>query len=498
VLKLSTCHLSHFDDYRKATQIIGNEYIPILKSQYYSLMSTKIATKAISLGKLKTDGRIHTMLPIPSGHGKFAIKTANKRIIESICKSCEEPTSLHPEQLVGKVSVHKKKETTYEIVQGYFSRDYLLLEEAIQFMESEDLLYQESRKYLRQALDSYPNNTITKRSVDVDFENQLKYEPSVCVTILLQPLPIDERRVYEGDLRRGMIVYVDLLEIDQTAALTERILSEDEDAAHFVASFSDFLSSLPDEIEDFTFSKNEKELIARLGNLLIGYGQQYSEKIVNYVQYKKFTIQELLVKLSVVQAYIANRTELTARDVELAFTDLFEFLTLEFEYIERHIIGMLDYGKGWQGALGEDQKCLQWLWDKEAVSFEKSTVKIEDYVKMIAETCSISVEAARKRYYNHKEKGWVEGKQVGKHSSKIWLTFTPQFKRITSRDKVTEVYETYVDILKKYNLTDNLPPLPSSELPHNTKENSNKGDTTLVPPLTSEPAIEIPEGGLKL
>jgi hypothetical protein len=186
------------------------------------------------------------------------------------------------------------------------------------------------------------------------------------------------------------------------------------------------------------------------------------------------------------------------KDVELAFIDYFEFLVLEFDYVENKVDDLLDYGKGWKGALGEDQKCLQLLWEKGATCLEKSTTTINDYTKLITETCHVGNEAARRRYYHHKEKGWVDSKQVGKNESSIWLTFTPQFKRIKSSDKITEVYETYIEIFKKYNLLETIPPLPPLEPPNKPKKTSKKGDTTLIPPLPFDTGIKIPEGGLTL
>ena len=198
-----------------------------------------------------------------------------------------------------------------------------------------------------------------------------------------------------------------------------------------MTSFVNFLRSLipSSPPKQFSFSDKAVDKFEKLSMMLIDYGNQYSEKIANYMHHKDFTVQDFLAKFSVIQALINNRTEISDKDVELAFADYFEFLTLEFDFIETKVNGLLDYGGEWKGAMGDDQKCLHWLWEKGAISFDKSSIQIKDYVEKIASTCKIQNEAARKRYTNHKKNTWVEGKQVGNHGSKVWLTFTPKFKR---------------------------------------------------------------------
>jgi hypothetical protein len=49
-LKYPTSHLSRFDDLFDATGLSGDEYIPIIKTVWYSLLSTLISKRKLVLG----------------------------------------------------------------------------------------------------------------------------------------------------------------------------------------------------------------------------------------------------------------------------------------------------------------------------------------------------------------------------------------------------------------------------------------------------------------
>ena len=195
---------------------------------------------------METDGRIHLLIPLKSGKGKKELKRVVKEVIGGIGRAVDEPTSLHPEQLVGKtVRRQKKGQVEYENIEGYFSRDYLIIDEGRTLLTSNDILYTESRRYLRLALDPYPHNTITKRPVDIPFGEELEYTPYFGCCIYTQPYFFDEEFATDGDLRRFVVPYVNMSGIDRSKAYKSRVL-EINDSEDSLNKFIRFINSLED------------------------------------------------------------------------------------------------------------------------------------------------------------------------------------------------------------------------------------------------------------
>src|SRR3989344_4179910 len=206
-----TNHLSYFDELKDITLIEGEEYIPIIKGVWYCLLGSVLKNKKIVLGKLNADLRVHITVPLPSGQGKKNIKIAIEKITKKFGYSCHIPTSLHPEQLIGKVvnrGTIKKPEWIRN--EGYLSRDFLIFDECFELFTSKDQNIKESRKNLRISKDPIGDNRVEKKSVDNLFDEQeiINYFPKQSTTSFLQPKPLTSDIVEEGDLRRDIILYV--------------------------------------------------------------------------------------------------------------------------------------------------------------------------------------------------------------------------------------------------------------------------------------------------
>ena len=253
-LKYPTKHLNGFNDFSTATRLQGVEYTLIEKAVWYGIHSCITPEVILKLNGVKTDGRINIFIPLMSGCGKGELKRTLKSILEAFGKNVSEPTSLHPEQLVGKtVRRQNKSEVTYEQLKGYLSQDYLIVDEAKDLLASNDPIYSESRRYLRMAQDTYPND-ITKKTVDIPFENQLKYATYVGTCLFSQPYNLDERFATDGDLRRYVTPYVNMAGIDRTNAYHSNVLDYiDSDTA--LINFIKYLKSLTQH-KTFQLSKD--------------------------------------------------------------------------------------------------------------------------------------------------------------------------------------------------------------------------------------------------
>jgi hypothetical protein len=374
-----------------------------------------------------------------------------KQILEKIEKSYVEPTSFHPEQFVGKVVIHNKKsEREFIPVKGYLSLDFVMIDEGKDLLTSNEAIYSESRKYLRLALDSFPHNTITKKSVDIEQQNALSYNPHCCVCVLVQPFHMDEGIVLSGDFRRLIISYILVAGLDKTGSYKARIRGK-RDNDYAINEFSKTLDSI-DIPESFELIDEAVDIFEELSILLIKRGSNHSSKVKNYVNIMDFTIQNMLLKFCAIQALQDNTNQIEPKHVELAFMDYAEILEHTYSFIDNKILGSLDYGENWNGAVKNDQEVLKWLHEKGAISMKTSQVSIKEYEEKIMDLYHVSERQARRHKARHEESGWIKSKK-GQHDSKVWLAFEPEKESSSDvrGDRVDiEFKDKYLEIVNKY------------------------------------------------
>jgi hypothetical protein len=448
-LKYPTKHLIGFEELANATALYGDEYKLLFKVLWYNLLSYRLRTSKLLVGRLKPDGRISGLFVINSGRGKGEIKRVIKEYIKFFSGNCREPTSLHAEQLVGK-SIYLKREKTHEERRGYLNSDFLIIDEAYNLLSSKELHYSEARKYLRTALDSYPHNTISKQLTELGEDYALEYEPICPVNLFLQPLTFDnDTLVLEGDIRRFIVAYVYMGDKDKTEALKRRIFDSynDEDS---ILKFCKKINEL-DVFEVFQMSKDAKIKFAELSIALVSRGETYSRKICNFLESIAFTIQNNLLKFSAVQAYQHGRANIEIEDVELAFMDLFEIMEHTYEFIESKILGSLDYGNGWKGARFKDQEALKWLYDKGAISEENSNVSIKDYEDKLMELFNVKERRAIEYKNKHESREWIISKKAPGFS-KLWLNFSPENSVSPPAIPAIHAFQIYNQTIEKVNL----------------------------------------------
>lgn len=445
-LKYPTKHLLGYDELKAATALFGEEYTLIFKALWYCLVSYQLRTSKISVGRLKPDGRISPLFVINSGRGKGELKRVQKNFVKYFNGKCKEPTSLHAEQLVGK-SVYLKKEKQHEERRGYLRSDFLIIDEAFNLLSSKDLHYSEARKYIRAALDPYPQNTVSKQLVELGEDHTLEYEPECPIILFVQPLMFEnDILVLEGDIRRFIPVYVFMGESNKVNALKKRVFDSytDEDS---ILSFCSMVKEL-EVLKSFTMSSDAKVRFAELSIHLMERGESYSPKIANFMEMIVFTLQNNLLKFSAVQAFQHTRSVIEVEDVELAFMDLFEVMEHTYQYVEYKIPGNLDYGDGWHGARLKDQEALEWLYEIRATSEESSNISIKEYEDKLMEIFNVKSRQAQKYKNKHESKGWIKSKK-GPNVSKVWLNFDPEeSERIGALPALGAPYQQYQKIVK--------------------------------------------------
>jgi hypothetical protein len=305
-LKHPTSHLKFFEELALATGLRGVQYIPVMKALWYNQLSVLIPCAILKLGSIVTDGRIQLLIFLPSGGGKGELKRTIKQILAKLGKSHIEPTSFHPEQFVGKVRMEKGKDgkPKFTPIKGHLSLDFILIDEGKELLTSSEPMFTESRKYLRIALDTYLNNTVTKKSVDIEQKHALSYLPHCCVCIFVQPFKVSEKLVLDGDLRRYIVSYTPILAIDMKEIYKARI-REEIDYEAVIKSFTSFLVSIKIPAS-FELTDQAIDAFEELSILLIETGRKRSSKIKKFIEMADFTIQNLLLKFSAIQALQDN------------------------------------------------------------------------------------------------------------------------------------------------------------------------------------------------
>lgn len=481
-----TEHLNGYEDLVISTDLFGDEYKPIFKALWYQLMSFKIRTADLKMGRNKADGRINALYPLKAGHGKGELKRVIKYFIDYFELKYAEPTSLHAEQLCGK-PVKKPRSEDFDYRMGYLARDWLVIDEAFNLLSSNELHYSEARKYIRTALDRYPGNTIHKETTEIGDAAALEYEPTCPISLFLQPKHFEnDILVLEGDLRRVICPYVNMTGVNKTDAYKRNIFDEydDKQAMYNFCQYVEGLSSF----SQFRASTEVKVRFLELFFDLIEYGSQYNQKIRNFIDIIGYTLQTFLLKFSAIQALQHGRNQIQIPDVELAYMDLFEIMHHTYQYVNNKIPGFLNYGEGWQGAEAKDQEALNWLYEKGAVDID-SAVNAADYENKIMELFNVKIRRSRDIIKNHQERGWIVRKRSS-HSSKIWIGFEPESsiavncnlhrgdQSIANKDNSTNLNNYYLLYNNYYNILNSLQDNPTANCKTLQSTSSNDIDPT--------------------
>jgi hypothetical protein len=461
-LRYPTQHLHGYKLLDSALMLYGSEYTLLKKYMHYFMGSLPLREKKVMLGSIDTDLRLHAAIPLKSDKGKKNLQNLIENVSNCLNMQYSEPTSLHPEQLVGRVIKRKatKEElesesppVIYEKIKGYLADDVMVVDEASELITSNEPHYKESRMYINKATNPHPSNTITKRMVDTQRDNALKYNPSCNIVLFTQPFPMNFRTVLLGFARRFIWGYVNLSPFDPMV-YQQRVYGVGK--AQSLVDIQDFstqlrkMQNLPDE---FTFSDQAKSRLLALHLQLIQQGRIHSNKGAEYTELIPMTLQNTLVKFSCIQAAYRLENEVTELDVENAFIDLTEMWQHYLDFIDEYTQGALNYSV----IPRNDSYCLSWLEDQGALKEATSKVTIDEYIKIVQDFCGLTDEGARKRYYKHKENAWVNSEQKGQHGSRVWLTRKPQGVQGVQGGKV--VWE-YFNLVNNKRLLSGWPPLP--------------------------------------
>ena len=222
-LHYATQHLQYFHEFSSLIGLYGRHYIPILKARYYQLLGG-IIQRTFRIGNLYADTRIHVAYPLPTETGKNDLIYSIKDLIRSGVEkkngesfSVTEPTSFHPEQLIGKyievtqnvmnenTGKYKKVKTRVEN-RGHLNNDFIEFDECTNLITSIKPEHQQAREILSKSENPLGRNEVEKRLTEDTPENVVRYNPACTNSYYFQPFKkIPEVSFLQGFLRRKLI-----------------------------------------------------------------------------------------------------------------------------------------------------------------------------------------------------------------------------------------------------------------------------------------------------
>lgn len=446
-----TKHLKLYKLFDKALGLQGDNYNSLRKALLYSILGNTIKDndKSIGLWSTKFDTRDSIAVFGMSNSGKSDIK---RIMLQATPRNKNNKTtvvtSLHAEQLIGKVVTKKngpKQPISYIHNKGYFYDDVVV------FDESRSLFTRtrngqaaqtntELRKLFCMATDTMGDNMISKRLVEHDKDNALKYYARCSLVFLTQPVEIIDEVIESGFMRRLTLLNVKSFK-DPKKLFHARIRGEDKTI--YTEELRDRLTELSQSIELCEWSfENIEDAMYKYVTHLLNYGMAYSEKCAYFV--KEFYVNSLFNKLlknaCIAAIFTRGEKRVTIQDVEVAYMDMFEILTNSFECIELHCNNLK--------LKNMDYPCLsvlRWVKSRKAYDAKSSEILLEDLYNRIQLEYGCSPRASISHYNKMREKDLICVKR-GKTHAKIYLS-AKSIDMLTD-DQVNVDHDFYTDYLK--------------------------------------------------
>jgi hypothetical protein len=475
-LHYSTEHLPYFHQFSCLANLYGRHYIPILKARYYQLIGG-IIQRNIKFGSLFTDTRLHVAYPIVTEGGKneliYSIKELIKRGIEKKegkIFTMSEPSSLHPEQLIGKFIEVKEKilnESTgrYKTItkrienRGHLNNDFLDFDECTSLITSNSKDDQQAREHLSKSENPLGRNEVEKRLTEDTPENTVRYYPNCTNSYYFQPFKkIPEEVFLQGFLRRKLIPIGSInsfLNLPDDRMYEEKIQQINFNREEYISTLINHLEGIRDFANkglDIVFDNEATELIKQYALYISGQAQLHSEKITNYFKISKYTTLGYLVKMSVIIAISYGQQVVNKNAVSLAFMDLVELMQNTFDFIYNGTWGDFSYGTSWKGADKNQKECLKILYQKKAFNKEESKITIDSFVDVVSQVYGVGRDQGRNKYLEMKKIGLIDSGQVGQYGSSVWLNFNPkEYKEHLEGDKGLKGFDIYNYVFQHQN-----------------------------------------------
>jgi hypothetical protein len=321
-------------EFRPLISLYGREYDTVKDLVLFSVAGNALKSNLIKIGSIYEDLRINAMIIMKSGYGKRALKMFVKETQACLGKSVTEPTSLHPEQLVGRVVTQLDMQgniVDYVPILGYLSEDFLIFEEALDLVVSRE--YETARSYINVALDPIGQNLITKRMVDVPAEKAIKYTPNCSMIFMMQPASMPPTVMYRGLMRRLFVGYISFVSDKSREEALVNSLKYQPD----ISLWNRWLGMLDRLSKSKFIWETDDRALVDLTKKLIIMGREYSVKGRELTNMLYFTLMHRLLKAGCVIAAMRNSSFVSEDDLGEAFDYVRRWWLSQLQFVEEYI-----------------------------------------------------------------------------------------------------------------------------------------------------------------
>ncbi len=411
-----------------SVKLVGDSSIPFKIGVSYFMVGAVLGIKtSFAKGNKKNiinptkeiyqDARCSIFIPLGSGDGKRAIHYAIKGLSEKMGLEVADPIAItSSEQLLGTTIENESGKRVQN--KGHLGDDVVILDECLPIFEEQR--HEASLSYIAKALDPIGGNRLGKKLTGDKKEDSVGYYPRCSIVFLYQPRPITERVVTKGVFRRGIIVYVDIDEGEFEDNLKVTLDLNRKPTKGFYDAV-DFLIKLKNKVFHWKFTQEVMDLIYEKSLELIEYGKnKQGIKTTPFTQMMKWTLRDLLLKFTVINAACYFREEITKMDVENAYAHLKMFWELELNYIENRIRGRF-YQTNYVNKTDEySVEGINIQLENECYS-QETGMQVMDFEKLLSDRINKSIRTAHKAYINLKNMGLIGYVQLDSHETKTWI-----------------------------------------------------------------------------
>ena len=424
-------HLQFYDNFKKEVGLKGETYEPILRLQYYQMHSICQESKQFKVNKnLSFDNHIHSMIMLPMGSGKGMIKNYEKYFARKLGKDrvVLETTSIsHAEQLIGKVKTIKGKKgegDTKEINYGWLKAKGLMIDEAQDLLNEINTKESEIMRILRQGMDSYGHNYVTKKLVDDNFNDILNYPSETNVSVYTHLVQLNNKFIESGTARRFLGIFSansdNEIDLENITNIKLDLEEEKEEFIEYMKKNYEF-----DEDIELKYNQECLDLVLDMHREIISFLVNSGDKnLVRYGYMYRYVITLQLMRLVNVLHISKKLKELDPITTLQACLDGFYFIINSIETLSKYS-NMKISNDVWHGCTDEEKLVLDWLLRTGATSEKESEISIKQFNTATSEIFGLANRQSRRYKHKLQEMGLISSKK-GQYESKVWLNSIPK------------------------------------------------------------------------
>jgi hypothetical protein len=404
--------------------LYGEEHEIAKKLIMYSILSHNL--KSNFLHPIDHDIRISSHFCLKPGQGKLELKKSI-HFSQVGPDNFVEPTSSHSEQFVGKNSWDPKTKTLLK-VPGYLQADILIVDEAKNIWVKER--HEDTRMYIRKALDPIGYNEITKGGVNLPEEHRIRFHPQCVAVTFFQPGKYPDSLIEEGDLRRGICLTYDIDADTRLKGLAQKLTKQSKmsraERLQKIEQWKQFLLQLRSQTFQWdigNIGNSVQQLVAQIHHDSMYRGVK-AMAVANMMIYD---CAYQLVRMSCVRAACDGTGTPTKLHLKAAAKDYSKMWRMFLDFVVTYLpCNFVVAGPNITPVLLERiQNVVVWMASKGAVSPELSTLTTQDVLKYLVDekrwwTSKVGGGGAYNLMRTMMEQGYIEYRREA-HCNRLWV-----------------------------------------------------------------------------